>query len=323
MKDTSPESPQARKGQSIAHLRVAGWRGWIGPGSKGFEVGRRVILGVYHEGFIHAGNLAYLTLLTLFPFFIVTTAVAEFFGRTDENLKAIKALLATLPPSIAAIIETSAMEIISARTGPLLWLGAGVGLWTVTSFIETIREILRRAYGAEFGRPFWHYRLAGIAVIVGAVTLIMFAFSATVFITAAEEVVFRYLPAAQGVVDQNLSRFWPVVMMFAGLFMIFWALAPSTFRGIGFPVWPGAAFVTAWWFGAVILLPRVLEQFGGYALTYGSLAGVMVALLFFWLIGYGLVIGAHINAALANPDRSGLRDHPVLDDIAEAKWLDT
>ncbi len=327
MKDTSPESPQARKSHAGAHpklpAKLPGWQGWVGQGSKPFEIARRIVIGVYHEGFIHAGNLAYLTLLTLFPFFIVTTAVAEFFGRTAENLEAIRIVMATLPPSVAAMVEATALEIVGARSGPLLWLGAGVGLWTVTSFIETIREILRRAYGAEFGRPFWHYRLAGIAVVVVAVSLIMFSFSATVFITAAEEVVYRYLPAAQALVDNNLSRFWPIVMMFAGLFLIFWALAPSTYRGIGFPVWPGAAFVTAWWYGAVTLLPRVLEQFGGYALTYGSLAGVMVALLFFWLVGYGLVIGAHINAALANPDRTGLKDSPILDDIVEAKWLDT
>jgi membrane protein len=323
VRDRSPESPEARKEYPDAHPRAPGWRGWIGPGSKGFEISRRIVVGVYHEGFIHAGNLAYLTLLTLFPFFIVTTAVAEFFGRTDANIEAIKALLATLPPSVAAMVETTAMDVISTRSGPVLWLGAGIGLWTVTSFIETIREILRRAYGADYGRPFWHYRLAGIGIIVGAVTLIMFAFSATVFITATEEVVYRYLPAAQTIFDDNLSRFWPIVMMFAGLFLIFWALSPSAYRGIGFPVWPGAAFVTAWWYCAVTLLPRVLEQFGGYALTYGSLAGVMVALLFFWLVGYGLVIGAHINAALANPDRTGLKGSPVLDDIVEAKWLDT
>jgi membrane protein len=323
VKDRSPESPEARKEHPGAHPRGTGWQRWIGPGSRPFEIGRRIVVGVYYEGFIHAGNLAYLTLLTLFPFFIVTTAVAEFFGRTQANIEAIKALLATLPPSVAAMVEATAMDVISTRSGPVLWLGAGIGLWTVTSFIETIREILRRAYGADYGRPFWHYRLAGIGIIVGAVTLIMFAFSATVFITATEEVIYRYLPAAQTVFDDNLSRFWPIVMMFAGLLLIFWALSPSAYRGLGFPVWPGALFVTAWWYGAVTLLPRVLDLFGGYALTYGSLAGVMVALLFFWLVGYGLVIGAHINAALANPDRTGLKGSPVLDDLVEAKWLDT
>ncbi len=55
----------------------------------------------------------------------------------------------------------------------------------------------------------------------------------------------------------------------------------------------------------------------------GGLAGVMVAMLFFWLIGYGFVIAAHINAALANPGDHPLKGHSVLEELAEAKWLDT
>ena len=50
------------------------------------------------------------------------------------------------------------------------------------------------------------------------------------------------------------------------------------------------------------LLPQAISLFGGYALTYGSLAGVIIALLFFWIVGFGLVMGAHLNAALANPE---------------------
>ena len=49
------------------------------------------------------------------------------------------------------------------------------------------------------------------------------------------------------------------------------------------------------------LLPVLLAQLGGYDLTYGSLAGVVVMLLFFYLIGFGFVFGAHLNAALAEP----------------------
>jgi DnaJ-class molecular chaperone len=64
-----------------------------------------------------------------------------------------------------------------ARTGPLLWLGALVGLWTAGSFVETVRDILRRAYGVKYSAPFWEYRLASIALILGAVIVLMFAFA--------------------------------------------------------------------------------------------------------------------------------------------------
>jgi membrane protein len=307
MRPESPETPEARRRNPEAHPHREGWLGIIGPGSVPFESMRRVAVGVYNDGFLHAGNLAYLTLLTLFPFFIVMAAIAQAIGRPEENIAAIHSMLVTLPPGVRELIENAATEVLLARTGPLLWFGAIVGLWTVTSFIETIRDILRRAYGTEFGRPFWHYRLAGIVVVVIAVVVIMFAFSAQIMLTAIEEVVARYLPLAREIVSTETRWLWTSVAIFGGLFAIFWSLAPARYRPRAYPKWPGALFTTLWWSAAIALLPRSIEAFGGYALTYGSLASVIVALLFFWIVGFGLVIGAHINAALANPAPPRLR----------------
>ena len=301
MRAPSPETPEARRRSPDAHPHRQGLRGFIGPGSKPFEVLRRVAVGVYSDGFIHAGNFAYLTLLTVFPFFIVMAAITQLIGRPDENLKAIQSMLVALPPGVAQLIQSAAQEMLQARTGPLLWFGAIVGLWTVSSFIETIRDILRRAYGTGYGRPFWHYRIAGIAITFASVLLILFALAARLAVTAVEEVVFRYIPAAQGLMSVELGRMSTSGAVFSGLFVIFWTLAPPEYRGRAFPKWPGALVTTLWWTGALALLPPALSLFGGYALTYGSLAGVIVALLFFWIVGFGLVIGAHLNAALANP----------------------
>ncbi len=323
MRDISPEAPEERRLHPDAHPRHSGFWGKIGPGSQPFEIARRIVVGVYNEGFIHAGNLAYFTLLAIFPFFIVGAAVATAIGR-PEDLEAFKALLRGLPPSVAQMIDSTANQVLTLRTGPLLWFGALIGTWTVGSFIETIREVLRRAYGTTYSRPFWQYRLIGVVIIFAAVAMLMIAFSAQILMSSAEDLVARYFPEAHEIANSiGNSRLIPTVATFIATYLLFWTLAPGAYRGRKFPKWPGALFTTLWWYGAVTLLPKVLAQFGGYTLTYGGLAGVMVALLFFWLVGYGLVVGAHINAALANPGKIGLRDHKLLDDIAEARWLDT
>ena len=102
-------------------------------------------------------------------------------------------------------------------------------------------------------------------------------------------------------------------------------LTPARYQARRYPKWPGAAFVTAWWLAAAWLLPRVLHNFIAYDLTYGSLAGVVIALFFFWLVGLGMVSGAELNAALAvSPEeqamlggvqsRSAGQDNEVQDD---------
>ena len=76
-------------------------------------------------------------------------------------------------------------------------------------------------------------------------------------------------------------------------------LTPKAYRKRRYPKWPGALLVTVWWVAVTNALPPVLRSFFSYDLTYGSLAGIMIALFFFWLVGLGMVVGAELNAALA------------------------
>jgi membrane protein len=296
--DTSPLTPEAREHQSSEAAERAGHHAYA------LEIARRVAIGVYSDGFIHAGNLAYLTLMTLFPFFIVTTALARLFGRSADSLRVIQSFLTTLPHSVADLLRTPIADVLAARTGSLLWLGALVGLWTVGSFVETIRDILRRAYGVANTRPFWRYRLGALAVTIGSVVLAMAAFSVQILLTAAEQIIVHLLPVFRdAVVTLRTSRLVPLVVMAAALYGLFYTLTPSKYRYSAVPKWPGPVFTALWWFGTTAVLPVVLSWLGGYDRTYGSLAGVIIALFFFYLVGLGLVIGAHLNAALAETPR--------------------
>ncbi len=293
--DTSPLTPEAREHESQQHKREP-VRWWARP----FRVSWRVAVGVYTDGFIHAGNLAYLTLMTLFPFFILSAALARLVGRSGDGMRLVHSFLETLPPSVAELLGRPISDVLAARSGSLLWLGALVGLWTVGSFVETIRDILRRAYGTTNSRPFWRYRMGSAAIIIGSVVLALLAFSVQVAMTAAEQLIYYLMPVFREAAGWiSASRVVPLMVMIAALYGLFYTLTPAKYRNSPCPKWPGAVFTALWWFGATTLLPLVLSWLGGYDRTYGSLAGVIIALLFFWLIGFGLVIGAHLNAALA------------------------
>jgi len=314
VQEVSPVAPEQRRQKEKAGVRevIEHRLGKLGPGTRVWEVSKRTVIGVYSDGFIHAGNLAYLTLITLFPFFILMAGLASLFGRSADTAAALSGFLTTLPKGIRVVVEKPVTDVLHARSsGTLLWLGALVGLWTVGSFIETIRDILRRAYGTAFTNPFWQYRLTSMGIIIASVILVMVAFSAQVVVVAAEQFVYRLFPMAETWLKiLNLSKFVPAVLLFVALYALIWSLTPSRYRYSKNPKWPGALFVALWWYVLIYALPYILFGLSHYDLTYGSLAGVIICLIFFWFIGLGFTFGAHLNAALAEPDPKGLKPAP-------------
>lgn len=272
------------------------------PPQSAFGVIRRVAIGTFNDGFIHAGNLAYLAMLAIFPFFILGAALFDLIGGRENAAAMIDAVAGAMPDSVALVIVPVAEDVIYARSGWLLWFGAGIGLWTVSSLIETIRDILRRAYGTPPAQAFWKTRLFSAGLILGAVVVLILSLFAQVAIGTAQVVITEAFPQLGEVITAlRLSRVVPALGLAGSLYVLFATLTPVQYRKSRAPRWPGALFTMVWWLAVAAALPVVLQRFFTYDLTYGSLAGSMITLLFFWLVGLGLVIGAELNAALAPP----------------------
>jgi membrane protein len=257
----------------------------------------------YDGGFMFAGNFAYLALLALFPFFIIAANLGGILGRSEYGDNLVNAFLVAVPPTVGSAMADPVSNAMSARTGPLLWLALIVGLWTTASLIESMRIMIRQAYGVKSSRPFWHYRLGSMVLIIGGVMLTVMAFSMQVMLTGVEQFLGRVLPFASSALSLVAwGQIFTTIMLFGTLYAVLRTLTPAAYRGLGFSIWPGPLFISMWWMLAIKLLPFFLSNFANYDLTYGSLAGVMISLIFFFLIGLAMVIGAELNAALA-------RDH--------------
>src|SRR3954447_25994871 len=252
MRDISPVSPEARR-KRLASMRAAfgtDVEEKLKPKVTVWEVVKRIAVGVYNDGFIHAGNLAYLAIVALFPFFIVAAAAAHLLGQSQDAQLTVANVLHRLPPDVASTLQKPINEVLTARTGPLLWLGAIVGLWTAASFIETIRDILRRCYGVKFCAPFWEYRLGSILLILGAVLLLMISFAATTALSLLHHALVAWFPFAAGIGETlGLYRLVPAATLFFTFYALFYALTPARYRKHACPKWPGALLITVWWLG--------------------------------------------------------------------------
>jgi membrane protein len=318
----SPHSLEARTEAARKRKLVARAEGLIekgkervGPGTRFFHVAKRVLVGTFTDGFIHAGNLAYLSLIALFPFFILIAAVLSLLGGTVGGDQALDAVFASMPPAVYDTLADPIRQAMNARSGIFLWMGALVALWSVGSLVETIRDILRRAYGVQASHGIFHYRLLSIGVIFGAVILLLLSFAAQVLISGAERFLMAFLPdVLENFGSILLPRLVSGLGMFLAIFLLFYGLTPSKFRHMKqCPKWPGALFTTIWWIAVTMALPPLLAGLLSYDVTYGSMAGVMVVLFFFHLVGLGIVMGAEMNAALVevedlSHDAMGPRD---------------
>jgi membrane protein len=309
MSELSPEARRKVQGEpGAAGKRAAENLADEGLVGRAFIIIKRTAVGVYYDGFTFAGNFAYLSLLAVFSFFIVAAAIVGGFGQTAVGTDFVEAFLVTVPPSVAGALHDPIRDAMTARTGPLLWFSAIVGLWTTTSLIETIREILHRAYGVQAQRAFWEYRLTSTVLILLSVFFAMLALSAQFVLAGISGFLDTYFPSAEsGALWVSLSNIIPFLVLFATLYLLFRLLTPRQYRPRQYPKWPGAVFISGWWLLITGLLPIFLKYAANYQLTYGSLAGVIITLIFFYLVGLGMIIGAEINAALAErPPRNGI-----------------
>lgn len=255
------------------------------------------------EGSVQAGNLAYLSLTTLFSVTVIVATIAGSVGRSRDGLRALKEFLSSLPPDVAKLLGHPIANLVERRShSGILGFGIVVGLWSAASYIETIREIVRNAYGTIEAEPFWKRRLVSIGAIVAAVLLILIAFALQFVLTGAASFVRHLLPLADDaarIID--LGRILQGVLLFGALYLLFVLLTPQLYRK-RFPEWPGALLTAAVWIGATAVLPTIIAGVANYQMTYGSLAGVMISLLFFYVVGLGLVTGANLNASIAGAE---------------------
>ncbi len=271
-------------------------------------VAQRAFGRTIEDGYIHAGHIAYLAIVTLFPLAILIMAVTAAFGGTEAGRSTIATLLALLPADLAEPFRPVIAQVLAARTGWLLWAGGLVALWTVASFVEALRDISFRAFDTPMERGFLVRRLQSLAGTLIAILLASGIFLLQVLMVVlvrALKQLLRLTIGLPGWIDRatmldgfvRISQLLTPAMLFLALWALLKLLTPPQFKDR--PGWPGAlAIAIIWSLGSSLLAPGLLRLFD-FGLTYGALSGVMLTLLFFYFLGLALVFGVQLNAALA------------------------
>lgn len=250
---------------------------------------------VNHDGIEHAGYLAFVELLALFPFLVFVVALAGFFAERKAGTEFIHLILAQLPSDMASGIAPRIAEISSGPPQGLLTVSILGAIWTSSSALEGYRTILNRAYGVATPPSYIWRRLLSIAQILILSFVIVMAMIVLVMLPITSE-----SAAAAGKSDMVLTRNQvfcvSVAVIFVGVALTYYFL-PNLKQNLHSVV-PGAVLVTVLWTAAARLLSLYLSRFSRTNVIYGSLGSVIATLLFFYVGNVLFIYGAEFGYLL-------------------------
>ncbi|MFG2416988.1 YihY/virulence factor BrkB family protein [Streptomyces goshikiensis] len=249
----------------------------------------------------YAAALTYYAVLALVPALLVSVSLVGLAGAgTRERL--ILDLTSYAPPQSAQVLREALDGLTSRPSSLWVLLVSGVlsALWSACSYLAVFRRALHTMHRLPDTRP--PLRAAHILVLTAGVLLALLVAGAASLVATGP--VARRLAAAAGysgtdaMTDAMALLRWPVLLVIVtALILILYRTGPAEARGTrrGFP---GGALAAFLWLGASALF-TLYTQFGTYSRLYGSLAGVVVFLVWLWFTNLALLAGAQFNAVRA------------------------
>jgi membrane protein len=252
------------------------------------------------DGWAIASHIALSTLMALFPFLIVLTSLAGFFGSKELADQAAGLLLQTWPRQVADSLSSEVHDVLTTTRGDALTVGAVLAVYFASNGVEALRVALNRAYAVVEPRRWYWLRLESIGyTLVAAVTALAMAFL-IVLGPLILEAARRHVPL---IVESNEQFLYIVrygvttIALIIALFILH-AWLPAGRRSF-LQILPGIVFTFVASLVSGIVFGQYLARFANnYVTMYAGLASVIIALVFLYFISAIFVYGGELNAAI-------------------------
>jgi membrane protein len=238
--------------------------------------------------------------MALFPFLIVLTSLAGFFGSKELADQAASLLLQTWPHQVADRISSDIHDVLTTTRSDLLTIGAVLAVYFASNGVEALRVALNRAYAVVEPRRWYWLRLESIGyTLVAAVASLLMAFL-IVLGPLIIEAVRLYFPFKVEAYERLLhfARYGITIVALIVALFILHAWIPAGRRSF-LQILPGIVFTVVASLVAGIAFGQYLARFADrYVTMYAGLASVIIALVFLYFIAAIFVFGGELNAAI-------------------------
>ena len=245
-----------------------------------------------------ASQLAYYFLLALFPAVLCVIALASFLPLQNFTDEVASLLGRIAPPEMVALIREQMARLANGNDGGIFSIGLLAALWSSSAAMVAMIDAMNRAYDIEEGRPWWKTRITAVLLTVG---LAVFAVLSAGLIIAGPQV--ADLLASWfgfGTVFTTTWKIlqWPIAfaLVTTGIALVYY-YAPDAEQDF---IWitPGSLIAATLWVIASLLFRFYVVSFGNYEATYGTVTGVILLMLWFYISGLMLIIGAEAAAEI-------------------------
>jgi len=252
-----------------------------------------------------AAQLSYYFFLALFPALLFLLALASFFPLGNVTDDVARSLGPFVSPQVLELIQEQMRRLANNENGGLLTFGVAAALWSSSAALVSIVGALNRAYDIEEGRPWWKVRLVAIGLTLGVAVIVLVALSLVLGGPALAERLGQTTGWGAPFEWTWLVLQWPLVfaLVTTGIGLIFY-FGPDADQDW---VWisPGAVAATILWLLVSLLFKLYIANFTDYEASYGTVGGVIVVLLWFYISGIAILAGAELNAEIEHASPHG------------------
>ncbi len=249
-----------------------------------------------------AAALTYYGLLSLFPAAIAMVSLIGIFGDPRSTTASLTEIITEIGPDSAAQTFKGPIESVTESRGTAgfaLVLGILVALWSASGYTGAFMRASNVIYETREGRPFWKLRPLQVAVTLAMILLLTLLAFSLVLTGPIVSAIAKPLGISSTAVDVwNVAK-WPVMaLVFLLMLSILYYASPNAkLRGFRW-ITPGSLVAIVVWIVASALFGFYVANFGSYDKTYGTLGGLIVLLLWFWLSNLAILFGHQLNAEL-------------------------
>jgi membrane protein len=246
-----------------------------------------------------AGNIAFRTLFSLFPFLIFLTAMAGFFGSDDLAERVVSYLLEVAPEQLVLPLTPEIRSILTVPRTGLLSLSAILTIWSAMGGVDSIRVGLNRAYDLQDHRNvFLLYAQSIVFVIGAAIGLLAFALLIVLAPVALAFIGAHAPDLRSGLMALDQLRYPIAVILLTGGLLICHRVLPAKRLNV-VELIPGVLLTVVVWIALSSIFSAYLVNFNTFASTYASLSGLFTAMFFLYLAALVLIFGGEVNRVLA------------------------